>query len=121
LLRRDSNVWQPVSAPLFRLLGLSLSGGTSADRSNAYVVSPTDGSMLQLAAGSWGYLPTHGSDLGCAQLVGMWGLPGVGSDVWAVGTTCAIAPAKSTISPCSMNTVSRLKPSISNASSAPPW
>ena len=90
LLRRDSNVWQPVSAPLFRLLGLSLSGGTSVDRSNAYVVSPTDGSMLQLAAGSWGYLPTHGSDLGCAQLVGMWGLPGVGSDVWAVGTTCAI-------------------------------
>ena len=34
---------------------------------------------------------------------------------------CDSAPAKSTISPCSMNTMSREKPGTSNAISAPPW
>jgi hypothetical protein len=32
-----------------------------------------------------------------------------------------MAPANSTIRPCSVNTMSRLKPGISNDSSAPPW
>jgi len=90
LLHRDSNVWQPASAPLFRLLGLSLFGGTSVDRSNAYVASSTDASLLQLVSGSWTYLPAHGQDYGCAQVYGMWSLSRSGSDVFAVGATCAM-------------------------------
>ena len=35
--------------------------------------------------------------------------------------TCAIAPENNTIKPCSVNTMSRLKPWISNANSEPPW
>ena len=90
VLHRDTNVWQPVSAPLFRLIGLPLAGGTSSDRSNVHVVSPSDASLLQLAGGSWQYFPAHGRDYGCSQLAAVWGPSGAGSDVFAVGTTCAL-------------------------------
>ena len=88
VLHRDTASWQAVSAPLFPLLSLSLFGGTSLDRGSVFVSSPTNGTLFQLAAGTWNYLSDHPSSYGCSQLYGMWSTPGPTGDVWAVGTGC---------------------------------
>ena len=65
-----------------------------AERGSVYVASPIEGSVLQLSAGMWIYLASHGQNYGCSQLNGMWSSGGAGGDMWAVGASCALRMQK---------------------------
>ncbi len=94
ILHRDGASWGAVTAPILRVVGLPLYGGTSPERGSVYIASPIEGSVLQLSAGMWIYLASHGQNYGCSQLNGMWSSGGTGGDMWAVGANCALRMQK---------------------------
>jgi hypothetical protein len=90
IVHRDASAWQAVTAPILRVIGLPLFTGASLDRGTVYVPSTIEGSVLQLSAGLWSYLASHGQNYGCTQLYSMWSSGGAAGDLWAVGGNCAL-------------------------------
>lgn len=90
ILHRDAAVWQAITPPSLRFYGVPLLTGTSLDRSTVYIPSTVEGSLIQFVGGVWGFLPSHGQNLGCAQLTAMWSTGGTLGDLWAVGSGCAL-------------------------------
>jgi hypothetical protein len=90
IVHRDATAWQAVAAPILRLIGLPLYTGASLDRGTVYIPSTVEGSLLQLSAGNWNYLASHGQSYGCVQLYAMWSSSGPQPDLWAVGPGCAL-------------------------------